>query len=685
MHSPFDYADQQIVRVGKHHSPYTQATWLDRLQQPSVLIPLTLIVLTIFYQSLYSSSLSPPRNLRQLLWNCILAVTPATALYALDGWLHPSTTSSTSSSARAARSSSYAAKSQLLRRITGMDGSGNILSSITNAGKKGLSSLSNVTPPILKCDTDHPPGLGNNDNSCFQNSILQALSSLTPFPSYLARGLEQDEFRSDEALGSASALRDLVAMLTGSGHNGETLWTPKKLKSLDSGRQQDAQEYFSTVLDVVEKEITDAAKPQRRSSGFDTAGVRDDTESSQHSDDSGYQSLPGRLKPVSDARALQNPFEGFIANRVACTLCGYYGGLKMESFKWLTFCLEQTGTEHDINLYELLDFTTALETMEGIYCSKCTLLKLRKLLNVLVSRDNLNATDAKLKDLRTRLDAVELALEEEDFAEETLKEKHNVDQIPSTKTRQVAIARPPRSLVIHINRSAFDGATGGASKNSAVVRYPRKLDLGPWCLGSAGGPADATKKEDAEQWISDPKASMVSGSRKPSRITGPIYELRAVITHHGRHENGHYVCYRKHPLRPAKLGDSPFQEGDESSPIDGPGGGTGSVTDAEKWWRLSDEFVREVPDETALTQGGGVYMLFYDCVDPKSVLVSTVQRETKEHRSKTGYVDKKKMPSTPKASNARGHETKHRGSVLTPPLADGEQVDPTIPLHRPDS
>ncbi len=36
------------------------------------------------------------------------------------------------------------------------------------------------------------------------------------------------------------------------------------------------------------------------------------------------------------------------------------------------------------------------------------------------------------------------------------------------------------------------------------------------------------------------------GRPTPVKITGPIYELRAVVTHQGRHENGHFICYRKH-------------------------------------------------------------------------------------------------------------------------------------------
>ncbi|KAI6090941.1 cysteine proteinase [Hypoxylon rubiginosum] len=741
MHS--HHLEEQIDRLGKHHSYYAQSTWLDRLQQPSVLIPVLLILLTVFYQSLHSSPLSRPRHPGELLWDLIVTITPASVLYTLNEWLYPLATP-TFSSMRSARSSSYVAKSELLRRIIGMDGPSNIISSVADAGRRGLSSLSNVSAPLLKRDTDQPPGLGNYDNSCFQNSILQGLSSLKPLPTYLTRGLEQDEFESDEALGSASSLRNLIAKLTDSSHNGETLWTPKKLKSLDTWQQQDAQEYFSKILDEVEKEIIKAAKPPHCSSGFDTAGVRDDTESSQHSDDSGYQSLPVTLKSVSDARALRNPLEGLAAQRVACVQCGHSDGLAMIPFNCLTLNLGLEQTEH--NLFERLDSYTDLETIEGVECAKCTLLKLQRLLRLLISRSkNLGTTDSTTQNHKSRLEAVELALEEDDFQEKTLKEKCGAEKrIASTKTKQVVIARPPQSLAIHMNRSVFDENTGHMFKNLAVVRYPRSLDLGPWCLGSAGGPATSvgdasiSTSEDEEQWVIDPKASMVSGDREPSRISGPIYELRAVITHQGRHENGHYVCYRKHPRKPSKLNDSPIKEveslgGDDDSILT-----DGTINDPDldkdaKWWRLSDESVWEVSEETVLAQGGGVFMLFYDCVDPNPNLASMIQSETGEHSAgakpviqqevSNGSVlndvnrkeirpesEKSRNDSTSSAlpgsmtqagllagdlnnqaggktevelNNIRPHE--RRQSCLIPLLADGEQIDSTIPLHRPNS
>jgi len=247
--------------------------------------------------------------------------------------------------------------------------------------------------------------------------------------------------------------------------------------------------------------------------------------------------------------------------------------------------------EYDVS--ECLDEYTKLEQIEGVECGKCTLLKNQNLLSKIAERVKGEPEDNLVrKTTMERLEAVNAALEDDDYEEKSLQRCKipPKNRVSSTKSRQAVIARPPKSLVVHFNRSLFDELTGELRKNTAQVRFPKVLDLGSWCLGSAGG-----KTDEAEKWLLDPDIPMISGTFGPSRLRGPLYELRAVVTHYGRHENGHYICYKKHPGKVLEDRDS----GD--------------------WWRLSDDDVIKVSEENVLGQGG-VFMLFFDCVEPATAI-----------------------------------------------------------------
>ncbi len=187
-------------------------------------------------------------------------------------------------------------------------------------------------------------------------------------------------------------------------------------------------------------------------------------------------------------------------------------------------------------------------------------------------------------------------MENDDYEEKTLLQKCNIpskNRVSSTKSRQAVVARSPKSLVVHFNRSIFDEMTGELKKNLSHVKFPRILDLGPWCLGSSGTTDDVL----TEEWLLNPDKPMIASTRRQSRLLGPTYELRAVVTHYGRHENGHYVCYKKFPVPES----DDVEEIEESQP-------------KEQWWRLSDDDVTRVSEDNVLGQGG-VFMLFYDCIE----------------------------------------------------------------------
>jgi len=567
----------------EYHQDYRDGELLWR-KYLSFGIPSILLIGAIIYSTLYSLDYNL-LSLSELIWNWIVYLTPSRLIDILDK--DAEAAAATGAVPRnAART--HAAKSEIMRRVVGLDKPGGIMGTVAQASRRRLSTLPGIKMAIQGED-GRPAGLGNWDNSCYQNSVLQGLASLDSFSNYLKGPLpEKAEVAEKPDMKMADSLRGLIAKLKDPSNNGKRLWTPAALKSMSSWQQQDAQEYFSKVLDEIDKEIEQAAGLVKKSQGLTTEDqVEPGAEKSQAS-----------VNDVTPTSSVRNPLEGMLAQRVGCTRCGYSEGLSMIPFICLTVPL---GKSWNYDISQCLDEYTKLEAIEGVQCGKCTLLRTERLLKMLIDK-NQDPENPGRKSALERLKVVQEALEDDDYEDKTLTQKCKIppkNRMTATKSRQAVVARPPKSLVIHVNRSMFDEMTGELKKNYAEVKFQNELDLGPWCLGSNGRGTD----DSVEEWLLDPAESMIASRRAPSRIRGPIYQLRAVVTHYGRHENGHYVAYRKHPVVELACERAVAEKG----------------TKKEQWWRLSDDDVSQVSEENVLNQGG-VFMLFYDLVGPSSLV-----------------------------------------------------------------
>ena len=493
-------------------------------------------------------------------------------------------------------SKTHASKSNIMRRVLGLDGGG-LLTVVQRT-----RTLSNFSSAFRTTPTGQLPGLGNWDNSCYQNSVLQGLAALESFPRFLEQITE-----SKVSQPTSNTLKGLIDRLNNPENEGKTFWTPAELKNMSSWQQQDAQEYFSKISGEIEKDVAMHMKAKTVQSRLDemkTIKHESAVPSAQSADvapggETVLRTQVHRLPQEVASLILRNPFEGLLAQRVGCQRCGYVEGLSIVPFNCLTVPL---GRQWMYDVRACLDDYTALEPISGVECDRCTLLQakhhMERLLPSLSSPSHDKGTssteslDPLLESIRERLETVNQILDNEDFSDQALK-KCKIpaeNRILTTKTRQAVIARSPQSLVIHVNRSNFDERTGVQSKNLANVVFPKQLDLGPWCLGRTSQLSDGG--EGTEHWDSNPMHSMLS---EDVDREGVKYELRAVVTHYGRHENGHYICYRRSPYPPKS--DDTASDGTMAS-----------------WWRLSDEDVSEVDEDIVLAQGG-VFMLFYEFID----------------------------------------------------------------------
>lgn len=522
--------------------------------------------------------------------------------------------------------------------------SGGMMGSLFGMGARAFSRGARGVASALKlAPSDVPPGLGNVDNSCYQNSVIQGLASLPSLRNYLEMTTaEHEAFTADTTNG---ALLAMISQLNDPEKRGQNFWVRGKLKSMSTYTQQDAQEYYSRILDELDKEVKKATASKRRTSVSWVETVRSlslQEPGAKGEDDkkaTDEKSEPSTEQP----NTTPIPLEGSLAQRVGCTTCGYSEGLSLIPFNCITVSLGRNRAGYDI--HDLLDEHTNLEYIEGVECSKCTLLKLKKTLAPVAEAKGPDSLYGQ------RLKLVQEALDDEDLRDTTLTKTLNIPKknwVKSEKSKQVVVARAPKSLVLHINRSIFDETTFAQYKNNAGVSYPSTLDLGKWCLGAK--PSGSQKPDldpKTEEWPRDPKKSMLGGAVEDDATPSPFqYRLRAAVTHFGTHGYGHYVCYRPHATPAPKATEEAedetdvaegmhignddteemnekehgqvqdedteaakdeFANGEEAAADDSPVGG-------EQWWRFSDDAVYAVSEDEA--HQGNVFMLFYERIDP---------------------------------------------------------------------
>ncbi|KAJ5328336.1 hypothetical protein N7452_008726 [Penicillium brevicompactum] len=574
-----------------YHSHYEAALGMleNNTVITSILSALCFVLILLNYFGL------PPISLLQLSWDLLVYITPSRIVVAFDP--HMSNTEAI------ARDSSLPLqqKSDAMVRILGGISASSPIPCFTQP--RSLSAFGNA---LLGSTNDAAPaGLGNWNNSCFQNSIIQGLASLKSLVDFLGRNI--DNTSPKISLETHKALLDLIENLNSASNHGRKLWIEGPLKSMSSWQQQDAQEYFHKVVHQIDMEAELASRGEITNVGLKLAGPEENIVQGSRYDGPRAE----KTDPASLALDVSyNPLEGLLAQRVGCMDCGYSEGLSLIPFNCLTVPL---GGSHQYDIRDCLDHYMTLEPIEGVECAKCTLLQRREQLVNLIGGMNHdsqsddphtpNPFDAVKLTASERLGDVTTALESNDYSENTLAQKCHIsskNRVSTTKSRQAVIARAPKCLTIHINRSLFDEMTGDLVKNHTAVVFPQMIDLNPWCLGTQ----NASKSGDKlEQWETNPCRSMLPRPDEVVEIPSRLYQLRAVITHYGRHENGHYVCYRKYPTSEftAPPPDEILQvEGDKDKP--------------ERWWRLSDDDVQMVSESFVMSQKGA-FMLFYEAID----------------------------------------------------------------------
>lgn len=337
---------------------------------------------------------------------------------------------------------------------------------------------------IEKFKETHVGGLWNEGNTCFINSVVQALASCKPVENFATENKAENNL--------SESLADLILNLNQI-HTAIHGYSTSRLMQAIGGAerwsrldQEDAQEFFQKLLQSLEQDWK-----------------------AKHPDEKA-----GRI----------TPFDGDFAVRVGCLRCGDMEGIRRGVISSVDLSLEPTMTG-PIRLSDLLGSYCAMETISGVECYRCSLVDYKLRIQEKMPEDG-PLRMAMLK----RVEEVNSALQEKVIDEKRYSHlKCNNIRIQADKTKQTMFSRPlPEVLMIHINRSVFDLRTGFVRKNYAPVEFPAMLNLAQY----------ATDSEDEAN--NDPREPMAPTPKKPE-----IYALKAAVVHYGSANFGHYVCFRK--------------------------------------------------------------------------------------------------------------------------------------------
>lgn len=403
-------------------------------------------------------------------------------------------------------------------------------------------------------------GLFNLGNTCFMNSIIQALFMC-------------DSFRRDTLSYQATAEQPVISQLQQVfaflSQTQRPAYAPMTFSRMSrpswfvAGHQQDCSEYLKYLLDQVHEQERSRQKKEKLAQESKSAndGNQTDTETATTVDSS-------KKSPVIRS-LIEDHYGGMMVTTVTCLTCKTKSS-RTEEFNDIPLAFpeykpmvnQNKGDESDtlpntkcLHLNDLLQHYLKPEMLTGdnqYFCDKCGSLQ-----------------DAE---------------------------------------RKISITQPPEHLIISLLRFSYDPKIHARSKIFQEVKYPRTLIV----------PKDQTSETRSD----NPRRSLRSAvSRQIEKCgvnttKGEVYGLNAVVVHSGTSsESGHYYTYARHSLfqDPEAVMENLSECTDEDN-ID---------FLQDKWYSFNDSRVSyaQYSSFCSVTQRftkDTAYVLFYKRIDPQN-------------------------------------------------------------------